>query len=107
MIGIQRDVLIKNQKLDKFLGVVRSIFLFFFLFSLALFVIRNYSDVLTLAEAFGPLLTCALATAKIFTFTASKPKFYRIIDQVKKLSTRGKIDVSPVSIDFLKTVHFK
>lgn len=92
MIGIKREEFVKHRKVENILSVLKIGLMSFCIFSQALFVVRNFRDILASAEACGPLLTTVLAVAKIITFMVSKKKFFQMMDQVKLLSAGGEFE---------------
>lgn len=69
-----------NPRLLKFFAVFYPTALIYSLFSMILFIIRNHEDIVSSADALGPLTTGIISLSKYLSFHFFRSEFFEIMD---------------------------
>jgi hypothetical protein len=92
LIGLHRHQLENFWKTKICMYLVMASPVFFSLFGVIAYAVENYKNLIAVAEASGIIFTGYIAMSKLVTFFCSSEKFFKIMDDIKKLSKKGEID---------------
>lgn len=83
MVGLINE---KSPRLVKFISKFYPAALTYSLFSMLLFVARNYNDVVSSADALGPFTTGVITLSKFLSFQYYREEFIRIMNLLDSMA---------------------
>lgn len=91
-IGFRHNASEKFSKFYHTLHIISLSLMIFTVSSECLYTVQNFKDILASAEGFGCFSSELLSVAKFVTFYIGEKKFFTLIEKVKKLSAKGKVN---------------